>query len=102
VVRGELKPALFSHCRYAGDPDIWCPPSQLGLSLGALVISVTEIPQDIEAELARLQAENARLLRLLKFSPQQAAPPGPRRRHPGTTAETAPAVAPSARARGRN
>jgi hypothetical protein len=29
---------------------------------------VTEIPQDIAAELARLQAENSRLLRLLKFS----------------------------------
>ena len=36
-----------------------------------------EIPQEIAAELARLQAENARLLRLLKLSPQQAAPPGP-------------------------
>ncbi len=29
-----------------------------------------------EAELARLRAENARLLRLLKLTPQQAAPPG--------------------------
>jgi len=38
---------------------------------------VIEIPQEIAAELARLQAENARLLRLLKLSPQQAAPPGP-------------------------
>jgi hypothetical protein len=38
---------------------------------------VTEIPLQIAAELARLQAENARLLRLLKLSPQQAAPPGP-------------------------
>ena len=36
---------------------------------------MTEIPQDIAAELARLRAENAWLLRLLKFSPQQAAPP---------------------------
>src|SRR5579859_1343383 len=31
----------------------------------------------VEAELARLRAENARLLRLLKLTPQQAAPPGP-------------------------
>jgi hypothetical protein len=31
----------------------------------------------LEAELARLQAENARLLRLLKLTLQQAAPPGP-------------------------
>jgi hypothetical protein len=30
-----------------------------------------------EVELARLRAENARLLRLLKLTPQQAAPPGP-------------------------
>jgi hypothetical protein len=43
---------------------------------------VTEIPQDIAAELARLPAENSRLLRLLKFSPQQAAPP---RAHVGDT-----------------
>jgi hypothetical protein len=31
----------------------------------------------VEAELARLRAENARLLRLLRLTPQQAAPPGP-------------------------
>ena len=31
----------------------------------------------VDAELARLRAENARLLRLLKLTPQQAAPPGP-------------------------
>ena len=31
----------------------------------------------VEAELARLRAENARLLRLLKMTPQQAAPPTP-------------------------
>ena len=31
----------------------------------------------VEAELARLRAENARLLRLLKLTPQQAAPPAP-------------------------
>jgi hypothetical protein len=31
----------------------------------------------VEAELVRLRAENARLLRLLKLTPQQAAPPGP-------------------------
>jgi hypothetical protein len=39
---------------------------------------VAEIPAVVEAELARLRAENARLLRLLKMTPQQAAPPGPR------------------------
>jgi hypothetical protein len=44
---------------------------------------VTEIPTVVEAELARLRAENARLLlllllrRLLKMTPRQAAPPGP-------------------------
>jgi hypothetical protein len=38
---------------------------------------VAEIPTVVEAELARLRAENARLLRLLKLTPQQAAPPGP-------------------------
>jgi len=31
----------------------------------------------VEAELARLRAENARLTRLLKLTPHQAAPPGP-------------------------
>jgi hypothetical protein len=35
------------------------------------------IPEQVEAELARLRAENARLLNLLKLTPQQAAPPGP-------------------------
>jgi superfamily II DNA or RNA helicase len=38
---------------------------------------VTEIPTAVEAELARLRAENARLLRLLKMTSKQAAPPGP-------------------------
>jgi len=38
---------------------------------------VTEIPAAVEAELARLRAENARLLRLLKMTSKQAAPPGP-------------------------
>ena len=40
-------------------------------------MSVAEIPVAVEAELARLRAENARLLKLLRLSPQQAAPPGP-------------------------
>jgi superfamily II DNA or RNA helicase len=40
-------------------------------------VGVTDIPAAIAAELARLRAENARLLRLLKLSPQEAAPPGP-------------------------
>jgi superfamily II DNA or RNA helicase len=38
---------------------------------------MAEIPVAVEAELARLRAENARLLRLLRLIPQQAAPPGP-------------------------
>jgi superfamily II DNA or RNA helicase len=38
---------------------------------------VAEIPTAVEAELARLRAENVRLLRLLKMTPEQAAPPGP-------------------------
>jgi hypothetical protein len=38
---------------------------------------VAENPAVVEAELARLRVENARLLRLLKLTPQQAAPPGP-------------------------
>ncbi len=40
-------------------------------------MGVTDIPAVIAAELARLRAENARLLRLLKITRQQAAPPGP-------------------------
>jgi DNA-binding XRE family transcriptional regulator len=40
-------------------------------------VAVTEIPAAVAAELARLQAENARLLRMLELSPRQAAPPGP-------------------------
>jgi hypothetical protein len=38
---------------------------------------VTEIPAAVAAELARLRAENARLLKMLELSPRQAAPPGP-------------------------
>jgi hypothetical protein len=38
---------------------------------------VIEIPAAVETELVRLRAENARLLRLLKLTPQQAGPPGP-------------------------
>jgi hypothetical protein len=45
-----------------------------------------EIPVAVEAELARLRAENARLLRL---SPQQAAPPGPAQ---GAFFEAAPGI----------
>jgi hypothetical protein len=40
-------------------------------------VGVTDIPAAIAAELARLRAENARLLRLLKLSPQEAAPAWP-------------------------
>ena len=38
---------------------------------------MAEIPTAVEAELARLRAENARLLKLLRLTPQQAAPPTP-------------------------
>jgi hypothetical protein len=41
------------------------------------VFLVAEDPVRVEAELARLRAENARLLKLLRLSPQQAAPPAP-------------------------
>ena len=41
------------------------------------VFLVAEGPVRVEAELARLRAENARLLKLLRLSPQQAAPPVP-------------------------
>jgi len=50
------------------------PPRQC-LRLDSL-FGVAEIPA-VEAELARLRTENARLLRLLKLTSQQAAPPGP-------------------------
>lgn len=40
-------------------------------------MGVTDIPTAITAELAGLRAENARLMRMLKLSPRQAAPPGP-------------------------
>jgi superfamily II DNA or RNA helicase len=44
---------------------------------GAYVVSVSEIPAAVTAELARLRAENARLLKMLELSPRQAAVPGP-------------------------
>jgi hypothetical protein len=40
-------------------------------------VGVTEIPAAVAAELARLRAENARLLKMLELSPRQAVPPGP-------------------------
>src|SRR6516165_5339957 len=40
-------------------------------------VGVTEVPTAVAAELARLRAENARLLKMLELSPRQAAPPGP-------------------------
>ena len=43
----------------------------------AYVVGVTEFPAAVAAELARLRAENARLLKMLELSPRQAAPPGP-------------------------
>ena len=40
-------------------------------------MGVTEIPVAVAGELARLRAENARVLKMLELSPRQAAPPGP-------------------------
>ncbi|MGH3257281.1 MAG: TOTE conflict system archaeo-eukaryotic primase domain-containing protein [Streptosporangiaceae bacterium] len=40
-------------------------------------MGVTEIPAAVDAELARLRAENVRLLKMLELSPRQAEPPGP-------------------------
>ena len=40
-------------------------------------MTVADLPSAVEAELARLRAEIARLLKLLKLTPQQASPPGP-------------------------
>jgi hypothetical protein len=40
-------------------------------------VGVTEIPAAVAEELARLRAENARLMRMLKLSPRQAEPPDP-------------------------
>ena len=40
-------------------------------------MTVADIPSAVEAELARLRAENAWLLKLLRLTSQQAAPPGP-------------------------
>jgi hypothetical protein len=40
-------------------------------------VIVAGISSDVAAELARLRAENARLLTLLRLTPQQGAPPGP-------------------------
>jgi len=44
---------------------------------GAYCVGVTEIPAAVAEELARLRAENARLMRMLKLSSRQAAPPDP-------------------------
>jgi len=49
-------------------------------------VGVTEIPAAVAAELARLRAENARLLKMLELSPRQAAPPG--RPHAGSLGRT--------------
>jgi len=40
-------------------------------------VAVAELPSAVEAELARLRAENSRLRNLLKMTPEQAAPPVP-------------------------
>ena len=44
---------------------------------GSYVVDVTETSAALVTELARLRAENARLLKMLELSPRQAAPPNP-------------------------
>ena len=56
------------------------PVGVLGISYMArvaYVVGVNKIPAAVAAELERLRAENARLLKMLELSPRQAAPPGP-------------------------
>ncbi len=72
--RPEPRAGRFRHCQ-----------PRLVLSCPRSVVSVSEIlqhldvelPAAVAAELGRLRPENARLLRLLKLTPQEAAPPGP-------------------------
>ncbi len=47
------------------------------MARAAYGVGVTEIPAAVAEELARLRAENARLMRMLKLSPRQAEPPDP-------------------------
>jgi hypothetical protein len=65
----------------------------IGVSTGMIFqadgMGVTEIPAAVTAELARLQAENARLLKMPELSPRQAAPPGPGSRAARPSAERA-------------
>jgi hypothetical protein len=44
---------------------------------GAYGVAVTDIPAAAASELARLRAQDCRLLKMLNLSPRQAAPPGP-------------------------
>ena len=60
-------------CHRGPQPEL----ARSALPYAGSVILVAENPVAIEAELARLRAENARLLKLLRLSPQQAAPPVP-------------------------
>ena len=53
-----------------------CPRSVVGVS-EILQRLDGELPAAVAAELSRLRAENARLLRLLGLTPAEAAPPGP-------------------------
>lgn len=49
-----------------------------------------ELPAAVAAELERLRAENARLLRLLRLTPTEAAPPGPAQAGYGIRASRTP------------
>ena len=60
-------------CRRMPQPEL----ARSALPCAGSVFLVAEDPVAAEAELARLRAENARLLQLLRLSPQQAAPPVP-------------------------
>jgi hypothetical protein len=75
VAAGEvLWPRTAGRCSRTRAASVW---------LGHTVVSVNGsdahdgIPAELAGELARLQAENARLLRLLKLTRREAAPPGP-------------------------
>lgn len=63
--------------------DVTSLPARYGWPSDRTVVSMSEsgignvVQAEVAGELARLRAENARLLRLLKLTERQAAPPGP-------------------------
>jgi hypothetical protein len=65
--------AVSGRCFRGSQPEL----ARSALPCAGSVFLVAQDPGAVEAELARLRAENARLLKLLRLSPQQAAPPVP-------------------------